>query len=47
MATAKKSTHLFDSTPLGQHKGLPVLDQDAIIQKGNRIVRDTMERGSL
>ena len=42
MATAKKKTDLFDSTPLGQHKGLPVLDQDAIIQKGNRIVRGTM-----
>jgi hypothetical protein len=42
MPTAKKKTDLFQPTPLGMHKGLPVLDQGAIIQKGNRVVKGTM-----
>src|SRR5580658_1337092 len=42
MATAKKKTDLFEPTPLGTHKGLPVLRQSAQLRKGNKVVSEVM-----
>lgn len=40
---ANATSELFQATPLGRHKSKPILRQSAQIQKGARVLSQTME----